>query len=65
MSEGVELVQNSNIKGVQISDSSMQNDKGVITAKTSPDFKDFAKSFVEAISQHRFWMREQKDKVPA
>ncbi|WP_199192136.1 DJ-1/PfpI family protein [Chlorogloea sp. CCALA 695] len=64
MSEGVELVQNSNIKGVNISDSSMQNDKGVITAKTSSAPKDFAKSFVEAISEHRFWMSEQKDKVP-
>jgi catalase len=65
MSEGVELVQNSNIKGVQISDSSIQNDKGVVTAKTSSDPKDFAKTFVEVIAQHRFWMREQKDKVPA
>ncbi len=37
MSEGVELVKNSHIKGVNISDRSIQNDKGVVTALASSD----------------------------
>jgi catalase len=65
IAEGVELLKVSDIKGVMISDGSMQNDKGVITEKNPSDFNEFAKSFTEAIAQHRFWMREEKDKVPA
>ncbi|PSB02405.1 catalase [Merismopedia glauca] len=65
IAEGVELLKTSDIKGVKLSDSSMQNDGGVVTAKTQSDLNGFAKSFIEAIAQHRFWMREEKEKVPA
>jgi catalase len=65
IAEGVELLRSSDIKGVQLSDSSMQNDKGVVTAKTPSDLNEFARSFIDAIAQHRFWMREKKAKVPA
>ncbi|MEH1865929.1 MAG: DJ-1/PfpI family protein [Nostoc sp.] len=63
--EGVKLLKNSDIKGVKISDSSIQNDQGVVTAKTIFALNEFTKSFIEAIAQHRFWMRQEKDQVPA
>jgi catalase len=65
MAEGVELLQSSDLKGVKISDGSMQNDTGVVTEKSLSDLNEFGKSFVDAIAQHRFWMREAKEMVPA
>jgi catalase len=65
IAEGVELLKTSDIKGVKLSDSSLQNDRGVVTAKTPSELNEFAKSFIDAIAQHRFWMREEKEKVPA
>jgi catalase len=65
ISEGVELLKVSDIKGVMISDGSMQKDQGVITVQNPSNLKEFTQSFIEAIAQHRFWMREAKDKVPA
>jgi catalase len=58
IAEGVELLKTSDIKGVKLSDSSLQNDRGVVTAKTPSELNEFAKSFIDAIAQHRFWMRE-------
>lgn len=63
--EEVELLKESNIQGITLSDRSPQNDQGVITAKTLSNLSDVAKSFVEAIAQHRFWTRASKQKVPA
>jgi catalase len=65
IAERVELLNASDIKDVKISDDSMQNDKGVVTAKNPSNLDEFAKSFIDAIAQHRFWMREEKDRVPA
>jgi catalase len=65
IAEGVELLKASDIKGVTISDDSIQNDRGVVTANNTSDFNSFTQSFIDAIAQHRFWMREEKDKVPA
>jgi catalase len=62
--EGVELLKESSLKGISLSDQS-QNDQGVITAKAPADLSKVAKSFVEAIAQHRFWTRTSKEKVPA
>ncbi len=63
--EGVELLKESSIQGITLSDRSPQNDQGVISAKTPSDLSKVAKSFVEAIAQHRFWTRTSKQKVPA
>ncbi|MGV0029270.1 hypothetical protein [Phormidesmis priestleyi] len=43
--------------------SSMQADQAIITDQKS-DAKKIAKSFIEAIAQHRNWAR-QKDLLPA
>jgi catalase len=62
--EGVDLLDASEIKGVALSDSSLQDDQGVVTARGN-DASKIAKSFINAISQHRHWNRVHKDKVPA
>jgi catalase len=64
--EGVELVEQSDIKGVRITDSDGEVvvDHGVVTVRGG-DVMAFADAFKEVIAQHRFWMREKKDEVPA
>ncbi len=63
--EGVELLKDSSIQGITLSDRSLQDDQGVISAKTPSNLSEIAKLFVNAIAQHRFWMRTSKQKVPA
>jgi catalase len=63
--EGIELLKDSSIQGITFSDRSPQDDQGVITAKNPADVSKAAKSFVDAIAQHRFWTRTSKKKVPA
>jgi catalase len=68
LGEGVELLRESNIKGISLADPGSEAkptaDKGVITAGGS-DTEAFMRWFAEAIQQHRHWMRELKDEVPA
>jgi catalase len=63
--EGVQLLKESNIQGITLSERTLQDDQGVITDKTSADPKKVAEAFVAAIAQHRFWTRTSKQKVPA
>lgn len=62
--EGVDLLKASDIKGVKLSDSSLKDDHGVVTNR-SADAGEMAKSFINAIAQHRHWNRTSKDQVPA
>ncbi len=62
--EGVDLLQASEIQGVAFSDSALKDDQGVVTDRGTHS-KDMAKSFINAIAQHRHWNRIHKDKVPA
>ena len=60
--EGVELLKASKVQGVKLSDSSLEDDQGVVTAH---GVDEIAKSFINAIAQHRHWNRVQKDNIPA
>ncbi|MGL5083929.1 MAG: catalase [Microcoleaceae cyanobacterium] len=62
---GIELLKESSIQGITFSERALQEDQGVITAKTPSNVGEVAKVFVEAIAQHRFWSRASKQKVPA
>jgi catalase len=64
--EGVELLQASAIKGVQVAepDGGLTVDQGVVTVRGT-DLEAFANEWLAAIAQHRFWMREKKEQVPA
>ncbi len=41
------------------------NDAGVVVARNAADIEAFARAFIAAIGQHRFWARSQKEQVPA
>jgi catalase len=62
--EGVDLLKAADLQGLTQLDSYVQDDQGVVTTR-SADAKEIAKSFIDAIAQHRHWNRLQKDKVPA
>jgi catalase len=68
--EGVDLLKASNIQKasdiqrVVLLDSSLQDDHGIVTTR-SADASEIAKSFIDAIAQHRHWGRVHKEKVPA
>ena len=62
--EGVELLKDCRFPSITLSDRSLQDDQGIITAKTSSNLSQVTKSFVKAIAQHRFWTRTSKLKVP-
>ncbi|MCF6159533.1 MAG: catalase [wastewater metagenome] len=66
--EGVDLVMESDIKGVKLAamgTKELVNDAGVITLRDTSDLNAFSQAFVEAIGLHRHWMREEKMEVPA
>jgi catalase len=63
--EGVELLTNSEIQGVELKNGKFSSEKGVITSRDTSDFKKISQEFIEAIGWHRHWMREQKEMVPA
>ena len=61
MSEGIKLINNSNIKGVKTAkngEDGITSDFGVITATEKINHKKFIKSFIESIEMHRNWDRE-------
>jgi catalase len=66
--EGVDLLNASDILGVQLAEEQGEQqvvtDQGIVTARGA-DMDAFAEQFIEAIAQHRHWSREQKDMVPA
>jgi catalase len=68
MTEGVELLTDSSIQGVRLSEPERRgdivSDKGVVTARGKVDVMQFATSFIDAIAAHRHWDREEKMHVP-
>ncbi|MCT7981567.1 catalase [Laspinema olomoucense] len=67
--EGVELLKASSIQGVSLlesdSNGQVQSEKGVVTLTGGSDIHSAAEAFIQAIAQHRHWVREQKERVPA
>ncbi len=65
LNEGVQLLKESNIKGVKISDGTLTNESGVVTQAKWENTQDFGAAFIEAIAAHKHWDREEKMMVPA
>jgi catalase len=67
LGEGIELLEFSSIKGLNYSnDHETSTDLGVVTSRNPNDLNEFNQSFIQAIAQHRHWMRDMnKDEVPA
>jgi catalase len=56
--EGIELLSQAHLKGMNFGQANdVQNQMGVLTAQSGNASRDLANEFVEAIKQHRFWMR--------
>ncbi|MDW7650560.1 MAG: catalase [Bacillota bacterium] len=68
--EGVDLLVVSQIQGVPIASPQsvhqLINELGVLTIRNAADMGYFSGKFIEAIAQHRHWIRQsQKDMIPA
>jgi catalase len=65
---GVELLRHADLAGFSIegarSDGGVTNSQGVVTVQNPSDLRSFIQQFIEAIAQHRHWMRPQ-EQVPA
>jgi catalase len=64
-SEGIDLLIESDIKVVTFAQKHLKSDIGVLTARDAYNMNFFAQEFIQAIAKHRYWMREQKELVPA
>jgi hypothetical protein len=61
MSEGIKLINNSNITRVKLvknGEDGITSDFGVITATEKVNHKKFIKTFINSIEMHRNWDRE-------
>lgn len=68
--EGVDLLAASQIRGATLAKTEtyaeLVNELGVVTIRNAADMGYFSQKFIEAIAQHRHWIRQnQKDMVPA
>jgi catalase len=68
--EGVDLIVASQVQGVATAGPQTQaqlvDELGVVTIRNAADMGFFCQKFIEAIKQHRHWMRQkQKELVPA
>ncbi|MCR3921735.1 MAG: catalase [Firmicutes bacterium] len=68
--EGVDLLATAQLQGTPLADPStyaeLVNELGVVTIRNAADMGYFSGKFIEAIAQHRHWIRQQqKDMVPA
>lgn len=64
--EGIELLEGANLKGVNLSvNGKVAADRGVVICPSGGDLGQFSQAFIDAIMQHRHWMRTEKEMVPA
>jgi catalase len=65
-SEGIDLFSSADLKGVNIaSNGKVAADAGVVTCPSGGDLAQFSQAFIDAMMQHRHWMRTEKEMVPA
>ena len=66
-SEAISLLAETNIQNVNMADMKSKevvSDKGVVTSQTGPPSA-FNDALIAAIAQHRHWIREKNDNIPA
>jgi len=65
--EAISLLAETNIENVNLADvksKEVVSDKGVVTSQTGPTSA-FNHAFISAIAQHRHWIREKNENIPA
>ena len=65
--QAISLLSETNIENVNLADMKSKevvSDKGVVTSQTGPTSA-FNDAFISAIAQHRHWIREKTDNIPA
>ena len=65
--EAINLLAETNIENVNLADMKSKevvSDKGVVTSQTGPTSA-FNDAFISAIAQHRHWIREKNENIPA
>lgn len=63
-SEAVSLLKETDIADVKLSEAKVTSDKGVVTAQASV-YSAFNEALITAIAQHRHWIREKDENIPA
>jgi catalase len=64
--EGIDLLSIADLKGIKMSlNGKVAADQGVVLCPSGGDLAQFSQAFIDAIMQHRHWMRTQKEMVPA
>jgi catalase len=63
-SEAIKLLKETDITDVKLSEAKLTSDKGVVTAQT-PVTSSFNEALIAAIAQHRHWIREKDENIPA
>lgn len=66
--EGVELIEAAQLPGLIVAEANTEEiatSKGIITARKGASVEEFTSAFLDAISKHRHWEREDKIMVPA
>lgn len=63
--EGIRFLESTQIRGVEFASDGVMNSKGVVTLWAASEMDSFRKEFRNAIAQHRHWIREEKEMVPA
>jgi len=65
-SEGIELLSSADLKGVNIAaNGKVGADQGVVTSASGGDVAKFSQAFIDAMMQHRHWIRTEKEIVSA
>ena len=57
--EGMDLLMQSDLKGIDLSQKNgkVSDELGVVTSRDASDMAAFATAFIDAIKEHRFWLR--------
>jgi catalase len=66
--EGVDLLMQSGLKGIDLSQTNgrVSAELGIVTSRDPSGMEAFSKAFIEAIKEHRYWMRSMaKERVNA
>jgi catalase len=65
--EGIDLLIEANLKGIELNQANgkMTDQLGVVVSRDASAMEAFSKAFIEAIKEHRHWMRNAPNSIPS